>query len=281
MGKMLPLLVVENIFRYPVKSFAGENIASSKVTFSGLEYYRCWMLMDSKDQLMTQRKTPKMSQTKAYIEKNNLYVKLPKRAECIIKQMQGQDEETVQIWNDEVSVLSAGNAANEALSDLLNTKCRLMAINPAQPRNISDPAAEGVVSLADGFPFLLIGTASLTGLNKRLQKAVSMSNFRPNMVVQTDVEHEEDLWDEVEIGDVRFKNAKLCGRCVMTTVNPVTSEKSKDMQPLKTLLSYRKNHKGVAEFGINLIALNEGQINQGDVLKIISYKKNALKETSG
>ena len=99
-----------------------------------------------------------------------------------------------------------------------------------------------------------------------------MINFRPNLVIDTSVAFEEDSWDEIQVGGVRFKNVKLCGRCILTTVDPITAKRSSDKEPLTTLSRYRKMDNGEVMFGCNLIALNEGIINKDDKLEVISFK---------
>lgn len=51
--------------------------------------------------------------------------------------------------------------------------------------------------------------------------------------------HQEDGWSYVRIGEAVFRNVKLCARCVFTTVDPDKGEKDANMEPLKTLRSYR------------------------------------------
>ena len=50
----------------------------------------------------------------------------------------------------------------------------------------------------------------------------------------------EDEWTHVRIGSKSvFRNAKLCSRCIFTTVDPEKGKKRKDMEPLLTLKSFR------------------------------------------
>ena len=90
-----------------------------------------------------------------------------------------------------------------------------------------------------------------------------MQRFRPNIVIGTVVAHEEDFFDTFQIGNLKFKNAKPCGRCVMVNNNPQTAIVSKE--PLKTLSTYRTSNNNVY-FGTNILCLNEGIIAVGDSL---------------
>ena len=50
---------------------------------------------------------------------------------------------------------------------------------------------------------------------------------------------DEDKWTYIKINDVIFRNARLCVRCVMTTINPETGQLDQLEEPLKTLKSFR------------------------------------------
>src|ERR1700743_3821199 len=115
-------------------------------------------------------------------------------------------------------------------------------------------------SFADGYPFLLIGEASLEELNSRLDHPLPMNRFRPNIVFTGGAPFEEDEMTHFSIGDVQFQGVKLCARCVMTTINQDTAEKGKE--PLRTLARYRANGHKIL-FGQNLIHPGLGQIAGG------------------
>jgi uncharacterized protein YcbX len=66
------------------------------------------------------------------------------------------------------------------------------------------------LSLADGFPFLMISEASLADLNARLERPVPMNRFRPNLVVRGCEPFAEDDWRLVRIGPITFRVVKPC-----------------------------------------------------------------------
>jgi uncharacterized protein YcbX len=90
-----------------------------------------------------------------------------------------------------------------------------------------------------------------------------MARFRPNIVVSSLIAHEEDSFDTFQIRNVKFKNAKPCGRCIMINNNPLKGIVKKE--PLNTLSSYRKVENSIL-FGTNVMCLNEGEISVGDAL---------------
>ncbi|HEV8514947.1 MAG TPA: MOSC domain-containing protein, partial [Cyclobacteriaceae bacterium] len=63
------------------------------------------------------------------------------------------------------------------------------------------------------------------------------------------------------VGKNKFAVVKPCARCLLTTVNQDTAEKG--VEPLATLSKYRKQDNKVL-FGQNLIAIDHGEIHEGD-----------------
>jgi uncharacterized protein YcbX len=85
---------------------------------------------------------------------------------------------------------------------------------------------------------------------------------------------EEDSWKFVKIGDeVTFKKAQPCTRCMLTTIDPTTGERSKDEQPIKTLRKFRlfpQISSTSPVFGIHLGLRTPGKVKTGDAV-YISY----------
>ncbi|XP_072047611.1 mitochondrial amidoxime reducing component 2-like [Amphiura filiformis] len=113
----------------------------------------------------------------------------------------------------------------------------------------------------------LFTEASLDDLNSRLEKKVTVRNFRPNFLVQGQglTAFEEDNWKYIKIGDnVILRKTTSCGRCKQTTVDPETGIVSDE--PLKTLKSFRKvdaSHPSPG-FGIYMNLEAEGKVAVGD-----------------
>ncbi|KAK2190400.1 hypothetical protein NP493_82g04008 [Ridgeia piscesae] len=117
---------------------------------------------------------------------------------------------------------------------------------------------------------MLISEGSLADVNKKLPSGVSkvtMDQFRPNFVASGCDAFDEDSWKDVYIGGVKYTNIKKCDRCILTTVNPKTGTKHPDMEPLKTLRSYRlivPEFDQAPCFGVNFVADWTGNIHVGD-----------------
>jgi uncharacterized protein YcbX/ferredoxin len=186
--------------------------------------------------------------------------------------------QSVTVWGDEISGQLCAEEANAWFSHYLARPCQLLFFgqNSYRERKTNTDRARKL-AFADGYPLLLISQASLDTLNQRLtsnqQQSVSMAQFRPNIVVDNCLPFAEDEWQHIRIGEVEFKVSKPCERCIFTTINPQNGNKHPELQPLRTLKSFRKTNAGEVLFGQNLIALNSGQIKEGDKLTIISKQK--------
>ena len=144
-----------------------------------------------------------------------------------------------------------------------------LADDDARPLSSSSAQPGDRVSFADGFPFLLLSEASLAGLNKRLPLPVPMDRFRPNIVLTGCPAHAEDSWRQVRIGDVGFRVAKPCARCVIKTTNQETGDRSPE--PLRTLATYRVRD-GQVLFGQNLVHEGRGTVRLGEAVVVPSNK---------
>jgi uncharacterized protein YcbX len=106
---------------------------------------------------------------------------------------------------------------------------------------------------------LLIGQASLDDLSARVGRPLEMLRFRPNLVIEGAAPYAEDSWKRIRIGELEFRVAKGCSRCIMTTLDPQSGVRSADREPLATLQGYRQRDGGVF-FGQNLIADGMGTL---------------------
>ena len=130
------------------------------------------------------------------------------------------------------------------------------------------------VSFADGFPFLVTSQTSLDDLNRRMPWKAEMRRFRPNVVLEGAAgPWEEDRWEQVMLGTVPVRLVKPCSRCIMTTVDPDTGERSSDGNPLKTLATFRRTDNGVI-FGANGVHLETGTLRVGDPVTVQKTKES-------
>lgn len=172
-------------------------------------------------------------------------------------------EQRITIWRDTVLARDVGDPAAAWLSAVLGMSCRLVQMPDSTERAVNPAygAPGDIVSFADGYPFMLIGQASLDDLNARLASPVPMRRFRPNLVVAGAPPFAEDTWKRVRIGNMVFRVVKPCARCIIPTIDPEAGIFA-GKEPLRTLATFRKVGSKVL-FGQNLIAEGTGVLHTG------------------
>lgn len=183
---------------------------------------------------------------------------------------------TMEIFDKYVEAIPAGDEAAAWLSSYLGTDARLVHMDAPEHRRPVDPAYAlpgETVSFADGYPLLAATTASLDSLNSFIEDGdhahegpLPMNRFRPNLVIEGTDPWAEDGWTRLAVGEVTFRVARPCGRCVVTTTNQFTAERGKE--PLRSLALHRKRD-GRVFFGQNLVPEHRGTVRVGDLVKIL------------
>ena len=255
---------------YPVKSLSGIVLTKSKVEERGLEFDRRWMLVDSDNIFMTQRKYPQMVFIDVKIEDGKLIFRHSiKKMDQLEVPLFIYPNKTinVEVWEDICEAVEYDEIINSWFTKALDTNCKLVYMPNSTSRKTSVKyyKQSKSVSFADGYPFLIIGEEALNYLNSKLNSPVKMNQFRPNIVFSGGIKHDEDAWKNITIGDLMFSVVKPCARCVITTINPKNSKKSKE--PLATLSTYRNVNNKIL-FGQNALVHEEGVIKVGDQIII-------------
>jgi uncharacterized protein len=247
------------IWMYPVKSLGGIRVKQAEVLIKGLKHDRRWMLVDENGGFLTQRTHPALALFKLSPGDHGFQVLHEGEEKQLFIQPAAGERIRSHVWDDEVEVIEADTHLSQWFSTHLGFRVRLVQFPESHPRPVDARYAHANehVSLADGYPLLIIGEASLADLNKRLSSPVPMNRFRPNLVFSGGQAYEEDTWNEFRIGESMFKGVKPCSRCILTTIDQDTGTQGKE--PLATLATYRKKENKIY-FGQNVLALNEKTI---------------------
>jgi uncharacterized protein YcbX len=262
---MSTIHVVKEIYIYPIKSLAGISCQNAKAEEMGFENDRRWMLIDADNQMITQREHRIMSQFYPQISEGKISISFKDHKHEFSISESLDNPIHLNVWDDQSEVVEVNQTTSKWFSEQLGFECKLVKIikNGDRKHESSRLKETFNVSLADGYPYLLIGTESLDFLNDKLAEKITIKRFRPNIVISTQKEHEEDDLDTFKIGEVQFKNVKPCGRCIMVNNDPSNGRLKKE--PLKTLSKYRTVNNSVL-FGTNIVSLNSGVINVGDAV---------------
>jgi len=251
---------------YPLKSCGEIALNQAKLSPFGLELDRRWMLIDEYGVMLTQRKHARMCLIRCRLNNGQLSVNAPGMPSLDIQITDNITKATV--WEDTCNAYDCGDAASNWFSTFLNTPAHLVYFPDDEQRQVDlNYARKGdITAFSDGFPYLLISQASLDDLNSRLQTAVEMNRFRPNLVITGNEAFAEDQWKHIRIGTIEFSLVKPCSRCTIPSINPANAEKT--AEPVKTLASYRLRENKIF-FGQNVIAHGSGLLEVGMPVEII------------
>jgi uncharacterized protein len=260
---------LSGLYVYPIKSCGGIAVMESNVDERGLRHDRRWMLVDEANRFISQRELPRMALIGVRIDADGLLVSGPGMPSLQVPFAPPDGTPLrARVWDDIVETLPVGGDADRWFSEFLAVRCRLVHLPEGSVRPVDQAygRADDQVSLADGFPFLLISEGSLAELNARLERPLPMDRFRPNLVVGGCDPFAEDGWRVVRIGPITLRVVKPCARCAITTVDQRTATRGKE--PLRTLATFRRSGTKVL-FGQNLVHDETGNLRKGDPVEAI------------
>ncbi len=268
---MLVIGTVGEIWRYPVKSMAGERIASCAVGTLGIPGDRGWAIRDEKaGEIRGAKKIPQLMRCSAH------YVAEP----------DGSSTPAAEITFPDGSKTRAGDKQTEArLSELIGRPVTLWPIQPPDRRDFYRRSApdnpDMLVELREIFgrrddeplpdmgmfpaeileftsplgtyfdvcPIHLLTTASLAELSRINPGAnFDVRRFRPNFLVNTNDKvtgFQETAWSgrTLRIGEARIKIDMPTVRCVMPTLEQ--PELPKDPSVLRTIVKHAEQNVGL------------------------------------
>ncbi|RYY70282.1 MAG: MOSC domain-containing protein [Chitinophagaceae bacterium] len=261
------MTTISALYIYPIKSLGGIQLNTSNITRRGLENDRSWMLVDDNNQFLSQRTFPEMALLKTGIEEDNILVHHLQDPSDVIKvplHPSASNVLSVKVWDDYCEAQVADDNINQWFSTKLGVSCKAVYMMENFERKLDSRYAideNNVTSFSDGYPILMVSEASLEDLNNKLEFAIEMDRFRPNIVIAGTKAFAEDEMKKFSINNLGFFGVKLCGRCPITTTDQQTGQRGKE--PLKTLATYRTINNKVC-FGQNVIPAGIGSIAVGD-----------------
>jgi uncharacterized protein len=281
-------MIVSKLCVYPLKSGQGIELRQVQVQTKGLLGDREMMLVAGNGKFITQRQFPQLAKIQVSIVGQSITLQVADHSFPSITFMatlHGALIE-VEIWRDRLLAIDQGNEVAQWFQQFLNLPedktCRLVRQSADHTRlldkkYLSDE--DRPLSLADNYPVMLTATASLMELNQRIMEihqqrsqAILMNRFRSNVVIETMEPFIEDCWKLIQIGEIQFKMAKPCSRCIITTIDQGNGDKNSLKEPLNTLGTFRQLSEQGVIFGVNMIPQNAGMIRVGDRLEILEIR---------
>lgn len=258
---------IVDLIVYPIKSMGGISLTHARLEARGIAFDRRWMLVDDKGAFISQRIHPELALFQPSLNDNELNIINQNSGNLISIPYETSGEKIeVEVWHEKMQAIEVSTETSEWFTTELGTPVRLVFMPETTIRKVDEQYAKHgeVVGFADGYPLLIVNTASLLDLNNRLEDSVTINRFRPNIVVDGTNPYEEDDWNEIVINDVKISLVKKCARCIMVDIDPITAHKNGNV--LKTLSDYRKLNNKVF-FGINGLIKSTGIISVGDIVQ--------------
>jgi len=254
---------VASLHVYPIKGCRGLAPTAAVMTATGLSIHgagdREWMVVDPAGHFVTQRELPRLALVAVDARHDGLSLSAPNTTALTVPHAAYGNAIDVAVWSHQGRGIDAGDAAAAWLSAWLGTAVRLVRFDRSTPRACNPDFAgtgDAHTLFSDGYPVLVIGTASLDDLNTRLAArggtALPMNRFRPNVVLKGLPAYAEDHLDTITIGAVTLRCVKPCTRCAVTTTDQDSTQVG--LEPLRTLGEYRMHEPlGGVTFGMNAV----------------------------
>jgi uncharacterized protein len=246
---------ITEVYVYPVKSTRGLARARVRVTATGLEWDRQWMLIDPNGTFLSQRTHPQLARIVPEITPDALALSAPGLPPLTVPLTAAGERVAVRVHRDPCVGFDQGASAAAWLTEVVGVPVRLVRV-PPRPERVANPAFAGTVpapmGFADGFPVLVCNRASLEDLNARMPEGVPMERFRPNLVLDGLPPWAEDRIDTLSVGALTLRLVKPCTRCTIPSIDQRTGLPGTD--PALTLRQFRFDKKllGIT-FGENAV----------------------------
>jgi uncharacterized protein len=270
---------LDGLHLHPVKSTAVRPVLHGDVEPWGLAGDRRWMVVDATGECVTAREEHRLLTITAHTVATDAGLLAALRLTAPGVEPIDVDEPLgpalpVTVHGRGLEGVAAPDEAGAWFGGLLGRDdLRLVHVHSPHPLSPTHARPGEATAFADAYPVTLASAASLRRLRdwvadtalergEEPRSPLVVERFRPNLVVDGDLEpFEEDGWRRVRVGPVEFRVVKPVDRCVMTTIDPTTLERSHE--PIRTLAKHRK-WDGATWFAVQLVPESRGVIRVGD-----------------
>ncbi|HET7822729.1 MAG TPA: MOSC N-terminal beta barrel domain-containing protein [Ornithinibacter sp.] len=273
------MIRLDGLHLHPVKSTTVRPVLHGDVEPWGLAGDRRWMVVDATGECVTAREEHRLLTVTAHTAATD--AGLPAALRLTAPGLEPIDVDEphgpalpVTVHGRGLEGVAAPAEAGAWFGGLLGRDdLRLVHVHSPRPLSATHARPGEATAFADAYPVTLASAASLRRLRdwvaetalergEEPRSPLVVERFRPNLVVDGDLEpFEEDRWGRVRVGPVEFRVVKPVDRCVMTTIDPTTLERSHE--PIRTLARHRK-WDGATWFAVQLVPESRGVIRVGD-----------------
>ena len=276
---------IAKLFVYPVKSAGGLSVAEARVTKTGLEHDRHFMIVDTDGRFFTQREAPLLARLRVAVEPGEQSVTLTSGLQSVAVPWASDPTARlvpVTVWTDTLVAEDAGEAAADLISRHVGQPLRLVRFGRASSRPLAPRYGEGLsTEFADGSPVLVANLASLGPLAPAHapMRVPTIAQFRANVVLDGRAPFEEETASHLAIGGssgVRLRLVKRCPRCPVIDVDPETGVRDQKTlaalaraRPARSLEELAEGEKRAVYFGMDATVEQTGVVRVGDPVTFV------------
>ncbi len=259
---------VAGLWRYPVKSCAGEAVDKLQLDADGWPVGdRGWGIVDASGELTWMGAHPRLALVHARLAGSDLALQAQGRSLTVPSE--GGDATEVRGWNGErqdfdvLQVWDAGEDAAALLKATTGERLRLVRLSiEAQRRPILNALH-------------IVGEGSLQSWQDALAEPLTglAQRARPNLLLSAEDGSElppfiEDILTEARIGALTLKRTTVCVRCVVPTVDPVSGTPQSVALDALTQLSMERAPGAPVQFGVYARGDGAGVLHLGDRVEL-------------
>ena len=227
---------VAGLWRYPVKSMAGEALDQVEVGWQGFVGDRRWaFIRDGAAQSGFPWLTLRQNHDMRLYQPSFTDPGRPDSSPTVVRTPSG----------------TSFDATDPALAaELFSAGARIV----RQDRGVFD-----------AFPLSLVSTQSIEGLEESVQRELHVSRFRPNILMRATnggpFVEDSFVGAILRIGELRMRVDKRDGRCVVITIDPATGDRNPEV--LRAVAAEREGC-----FGVYGSVVEPGRVAIGDAITV-------------
>jgi molybdenum cofactor sulfurtransferase len=244
---------------YPIKGCLGFRVNNWPIDKNGLKWDRHFGIYDSRDKSIRLKSNIKLGIIQPEIT-----------IDGFITLINVDNGDSISFYVDQFDKVS--DSINYWISDILGEEgCQLVECGSDKNfRNTSQYLLVNMNSLHDLNYRILSDKRYMDWVPEYVKKVltpyvseIEPYRFRPNIVIEGIKEYDEEKISSFECNGITFKNDMNCSICYTTTVNTKLKQMDVNLEPMRTLLKYRKTN-GKVLFGT---LFNVEEIGNENILK--------------
>jgi len=261
---------VSSLHVYPVKACGGTDLGVAEIGPRGIVTDRLFAIVGPDHEVITQREHPVLATVRPHYADGVLTLAGGGRPTIEVTETTTGPRVATSVFGRPCPGIDQGRDAAAWFAEIIGEHCRLMRC-PDDGKQVNPEYGDAHTAYADAYPVTVVSTASLDRLNDEIvemgEEPVPMDRFRPNVVITGwPWPHTEDEVGRVRAGGVRLRLVKRDDRCVVTTVDQESGERTH--QPLRALGRYRLIDRALM-FGMFAIVEQPGTVLVGDPVSVL------------